>query len=186
MEWIDVKKELLYDGSQLSWEWITTFSRADNVIVSFTGPCDVDKRFMVDMEDLKQGCQIRSDKMLHFIIKHKDFSLPFIVFAQHLFVSLIKETLENDYHKQPRRSGDDLFFKENKLNISVATVADKESAGLIHTAINITSRGTPEDVKTSSLEDLGISPELFKSRIVNSYLQEWKDILHAAGKVKHL
>jgi hypothetical protein len=186
LEWIDIKKELSYNGSQLSCEWIKVLSQSDNIIVSFTGPCNVEKEFMVDMEDLNQGCLIKSDKMLHFIIKHRSFSLPFIVYAQRLFVSLIKEVLESSYKKPTRRSGDDLFFEGGKLNISVATFSEKENAGLIHTALNITSLGTPPDVETSSLEEMGINGEIIKSQIVNSYLEEWTDIFHAAKKVKTL
>ena len=40
--------------------------------------------------------------------------------------------------------------------------------------------------QTFSLEEMGIEPEVIKTRIVNSYLQEWKDILASAKKVKRL
>ena len=68
----------------------------------------------------------------------------------------------------------------------MATDTQDKAAGLIHTALNITTQGTPAEVQACSLEDLKINPGLLKDQIVESYISEWKDILAAAKKVKRV
>ena len=186
IEWINISDELLYDGSQLSYDWVTSHSDSPNSIISFSGPCDIKKKFMVDLEDLKNDCLIQSDNMLHFIIKHNSFSFPHIVFMQRLFISIIKEVLENMCPVTFLRSGDDIYVNSNKLNISVATIDKKETSGLVHAAVNITSHGTPSDIDTISLDELNISAGSLRDAVVNKYTDEWKDILYSAKKVKHV
>ncbi|MBN1520957.1 MAG: DUF366 family protein [Candidatus Aureabacteria bacterium] len=186
IHWVDLHDDLTYDGSQLSHEWVLRHTGSDHAIVTFEGPCCVDKRFMVDFEDLKNGCRIQSDRMLHFVIKHKGFPLPFIVLAQRLFMTMIKELLEDFANLSVARRGDDLFIKEGKLSISVATAAENNSVGLIHAALNTTREGTPPEVRTASLSDLPVDVNIFKKRLVEMYTHEFNDIFHAAGKVRHV
>jgi uncharacterized protein len=182
--WIPIKKNLLYDGSQLSSRWIDRWSTAGNVIISFSGPCDVSERHMMDLEDLKNHCAISSDRMLHYIIRHNKILLPDIVVVQRFFISIIREALERGWNKKAERSGDDLFVSGKKLSISIATEDESRTSGLIHAALNITRKGTPPDVKAISLDDFHISPQKLNTRIILSYLAEWESIIHASKKVR--
>lgn len=186
MKFINIDNDLFYNGSQLSDAWIRQYSQDDHIMLSFSGPCHVDEKYMVDLQDLKDKCSIMSERMLHFIIKHTSFPLPHIVFVQRLFIARIQNILMESFDQPVMRSGDDLFVHSGKLSISVATATQNNSAGLIHTALNITNQGTPPDVHTASLDELKISPAQIKALIVERTLAEWDDILAASQKVKYV
>ena len=178
-------KETEYTGRQLSRKWIRAISRSRNVIIVFSGKCDIKPEFMVDKEDLKNNREIKSDKMVHFIIKIVGLKLPFIVYVQRFFIAYIKEYIEKHKNVRLERKGDDLFYKERKLTISVATCARKRNEGYIHTGVNITNKGTPKDVKTASLEDLNIPYKKFAREIAKGFGKEIIDIFNDAKKVKN-
>jgi uncharacterized protein len=184
MRWIDIKKSVFYDGSQLSSRWVSGQSRSGHVVITFVGPCDVDRRFMVDLEDLKNKKSIRSDLMLHFIVRHSDVPLPFIVTCQRLFIAIVQDILEKTCGEKIAREGDDLFYMGGKLSISVATQSRDRKSGLFHAALNITSEGTPPEVRTASLDRMGITVPSLKKRVVLAYMAEWDSIKTAATKVR--
>lgn len=178
----DVEK---YDGSQLrSLYAYEVASLKGDAAVAWVGPCDVDTGKIVDFEDLKDDQQIKGSNMVHFIVElfHQDivtaasFQRLMMASAMHL----LSLSLDDKSKLGLSRSGDDLYFKEGKLSISIATVSPL--SGLIHLALNISNEGTP--VKTSSLEDLGVDPEGFARELLNSIQQEWMGIQWASKKVK--
>lgn len=181
MKSVIAKTEMLYDGSQLKSRYIYwNHSISGPAILSFIGPCDVKPEYMADGEDLLAGSQIKSDRMLHFLIEDFDKNLNFAVALQRLFACVVKEQIESISGALIKRSGDDLYFQSGKLSISVAV----QSVGsiLIHFAINITNEGTP--VKTSCLKDLNIDPDLLQKRVHQNFTAEYQSILEAGWKTK--
>ena len=60
-----------------------------------------------------------------------------------------------DYGIKTTQDGDDIFISNKKLSVSIATASI--SSMKTHFALNITTKGTPDDVETSALEDNGMS-----------------------------
>ena len=177
-------REIFYDGSQLASHWIyNNFDLPYDAVVSFVGGCNV-RTHMVDLEDIKAGDFISSDKMLHFIAEI--FSRD-IVFASSFQMVLIGElynelfkTLSDENKAYLTREGDDIFFRGKKLSISIATVSATSS--LIHIAVNITNNGTP--IETASLEDMNILDiESFAKRVLASFNEIYKKVLLSTAKV---
>ena len=114
---------------------------------------------LIDFEDV--GIEIKGNKMLHFIIEHFDSQpadLNLCYHRQRIFVLIIKDIL-NDFGMTTSRDGDDLFFEKNdhetgKLSVSIATCSI--SSMKIHFALNFTENGTPDDVNTAALLEVGV------------------------------
>ena len=175
--------DIFYDGSQLAPGWLKTRFGIDenDVIVSFAGGCDVSNEFMVDMADLEAGLSIRSDRMLHFIVKHCGDGLETITVKQRMLILMIIEILKNEFSiGDLSRSGDDIFWKDGKLSISVATAS--KDAGYIHAALNIVNTGTP--VKTAAFSDLHIQARDLAELVISRYREEILSIRQAMAKVK--
>ena len=80
------------------------------------------------------------------------------------------------------RKGDDLFYNDNKLSVSIA--AKSINSVLIHIGMNIDSSGAP--VKAAGLQtemNLSNIKELAES-IMNAYCTEHTQVLDASTKVK--
>ena len=171
---------LNYDGSQLrplfAYE---TFGLRGDSVVSFIGACDVEKQHMLDGEDKFAGDQIKGSEMLHFIIEVFRPNLFAAVSFQRLVASLCGETLMQMSDQPIRREGDDLFFGEGKLSISVASVSSVSF--MVHFAVNISNKGTP--VKTASLEDLKLSGKDVAESLLQKISQEFSEIEDATKKV---
>jgi hypothetical protein len=123
--------------------------------------------------------------MLHFIIEIFDRDLFSGVALQRLFASIIRDYLQAEAHAalgkaQLERDGDDIFWGEKKLNISIATKSPVST--MIHLAINCTNKGTP--VETCSLEDLKLSPEKVATDVMEKFQREFEAILKATQKVR--
>ena len=80
------------------------------------------------------------------------------------------------------RNGDDLFFEDKKLTVSIATKS--ATSVLIHTGVNIISDGAP--VKASGLSsELGITDiKELAQEIMTNYAEEIDDIILASTKVR--
>src|SRR3990172_1505399 len=90
-----------------------------------------------------------------------------------------------DHEIQTTRNGDDLFVKDGKLTVSIASAG--VSSEKIHCGINITTKGTPDDVKTAALLDLGITDwKSIAKEIAETFLQETEDIEGDIVKTKSL
>lgn len=177
-----IEKETLYDGSQLKSHWILKNTGLyGDAIISFIGAAHVDLAHLVDVEDVLNKKPIYSEKMLHFIVEHFDLDLERMILRQFLLVSLIQQELLDCLPDQKIvRRGDDLFIDQNKLTVSIATISPVSC--LIHTAINISSKGTP--VPTMGLNDFHLNPQAIAYAVMNRYLNEIEGIARARSKVR--
>lgn len=175
----------LYDGAQLvSLRNYLKHGLLGDSIVAWVGPCDVHIDHMVDGEDLLAQAQICGGQMLHFIIETFETSLFAAVGLQRLMASLVRDQLmklsPNGGALKLYREGDDLYLKEAKLSISIATQSPINS--LIHFAVNVTNEGTP--VKTLSLEDLNVEPKVLAQAVMKAFCVEFESIRQATQKVR--
>ncbi len=180
-----IKKEICYVGTQLSPHWIyKNFNLPGDSIVSFTGGCDVKISEMVDLKDVLANDFIYSSKMLHFIVEH--FNIPLVegILRQRLLINIARDEIMDNLSSNTKiiRLGDDLYFNEGKLSVSIATKSI--TSVLIHLGLNIDSNNTP--VKASGLEtDMGLKNiEQIANNIINNYLLEHKQITDASCKVR--
>ena len=176
-----INQEIKYIGSQLSPLWIyKNFNLLGDAIVSFVGEVDVCLDEMVDVEDVINNEPIYSKKMLNFIIEQFDISLIGMVYAQRLFISIIKDEIEATGVKI-NRDGDDLFYDSRKLSVSIATKSINSC--LIHTGLNIIKEGAP--IQASDLTEIGIvNIEEFAQRVMQKYKEELQSIKMATYKVR--
>ncbi len=183
METLFIENEIKYTGKELAPLWIyKNFNILGDAIVAFVGEVDVKLNEMVDIEDVINNEPIYSKKMLNFIIECFNFTLEQMVWAQRLFVSIIKETIE-EYGFFVLRKGDDLFFDNRKLSVSIATKSINSC--LIHTALNIIKEGAP--IKASDLNEIGIKDyKKFALEILSKFKQETESIKKATYKVRGL
>jgi hypothetical protein len=174
--------EIVYTGEQLRSNFAyDRFGVIGDSIVAFCGPCDVKKEWMVDMEDLRTGSEIRSESMLHFIIEHHDIDLEKNIGRQILLAVIIKDLLNDRLgNRAIRRRHTDLYDGQAKLSVSVATLSP--ISALIHFGLNISSKNTP--VLTKGLEDYGVNPGGFADTVMKQYVREFEDTQHARCKVK--
>lgn len=181
MEKLFIKEEIKYTGAELCPHWIyKNFKIKGDAIVCFKGPVQVDLTEMVDIEDVINNEPIKSDKMANFIIEVFNSNLREAIFRQRLFISIIKETLE-DMGIQLKRKGDDLFYNGKKLSVSIATKSTTST--LIHTGINLVSTGAP--IEVSSIKDMEIIDEdCLIEEIMRRFSNEMSDIEFAKVKVR--
>lgn len=179
-----IERDLPYNGEQLR----SLFGYLDHgllgdSVVSWIGPCEIPFEHMVDGEDLLAQSPIRGARMLHFIAEIFHQNLVSGVLLQRLFASIMSDLLREWAPQQVsnlRRDGDDLFLKDGKLSISIATVSPMSA--LVHFAVNCTNDGTP--VKTASLEDLGLEPKKVALEAMARLSREFIGIQEASVKVR--
>ncbi|MDO8518723.1 MAG: DUF366 family protein [Deltaproteobacteria bacterium] len=182
METKFIETPIDYDGTQLRSHWaLETCGVKGDALVSFVGYAKVDLSHMVDLEDVIAKKPIYSEKMLHFIAEHFENDLEKMILRQRLFISLLKQDLEECLPDvRLTRKGDDLFLEHFKLTVSIATISPVSV--LMHTGINILSRNTP--VPTKGLEDFGLNPAAVARSVMNRYAEEVKGIRWARAKVR--
>jgi hypothetical protein len=144
-----------YDGSAIRSHWAyRNFGILGNSLVVFRGKCDVKVEEMIDIEDLRQKKEIKSDDMVHYIIEVFDYPNVLLASAlQKLFIAKLCELL-GEYGIKTSRKGDDIYVDGRKLSISIATVSPVSIK--IHIGINVEAKGIPEGVNAIGLEELGI------------------------------
>ena len=177
-----IDDNIKYVGSQLSPHWIyKNYKIQGDAIVAFCGECEVKISEMVDIEDVINNEPIYSKFMLSFISEQFNLDLVEGVLRQRLLIAIIKEVLENRGFFV-KRSGDDLFFDDKKLSVSIATKS--ATSVLIHTGLNILSQGAP--IPVSALEsDLNIKDiKVFAQEVMQRYSDEIDDIVLASTKVR--
>ena len=182
MNSIFVRDEIDYTGEQLRSNFAyDTFGIAGDSIVAFIGRCDIKAEFMVDLEDLRAGNAIFSERMLHFIVEHHDLDLERNIWRQALLAAIFKDTL-NAIVGRPaiRRTHTDLYDGDAKISVSVATLSPVSA--LIHFGVNISSKNTP--VKTKGLEDYGIDPQKFAESVMKTYMDDADHVHQARCKVR--
>ena len=202
MKYQFIEKEMCYRGKELSPSWIyKKHNILGDAVVSFIGECDVKIDDMADISDVLSNSPIYSKKMLHFIVEHFNIQLIEGILRQRLLVSIARDIIEQassrfangDEQASSRfangispallsRRGDDLFYKDGKLSVSIA--AKSVNSVLIHLGINIDSEGAP--VKAAGLET-ELCLQNFREiaeKIMTSYIRECNEIIDASCKVK--
>lgn len=196
MKHLKLEDGISYDGSQIEPSWaFRTLGIKDSSIVSWIGPMQIEPEHLIDFEDV--GLEIKGKKMQHFIIEHFDVQPADIKLCYHrqrIFVMIVKEILGRNGIKT-RRNGDDLYFQKHshegkidgKLSVSIATCSN--SSMKIHFALNLTEKGTPEDVETAGIleagADLGMDDVIgMADDICSSYIDEVSTIEKDICKTK--
>ncbi len=176
------EEEMKYSGEQLRSHWIwEEFGIEGDAAVSFVGPCAVERKWIVDVEDLRGDNVIHAKSMVHFIVEHFDPDMGRAVLRQRLLVSLAGELL-NEMSETVRvvRAGDDLYVGDGKLSVSIATVSPVSA--LIHLGLNVTKEGVP--VKAASLEELGVEPKALAERLLDAYASDMEEFEAAKRKAR--
>lgn len=177
-----IKKNITYTGSELSSLFAyKNFDIQGDSLVAFCGPCDVALTELVDQADVKTGGVIYSSSMVHFIGEFFELDLRTGIFRQRLYISIIKETLEKmAKNVEIERRGDDLFIKNKKLSVSIATFSPVST--MLHIGINIDPTGAP--VPAIGLNDLKIDPVQFVQQVLKNIAAEEESIYLARCKVR--
>lgn len=181
-----IAKDFAYDGSQLqSLFGYLGHGIQGNSVVSWIGACNISNDHMIDGEDLLAGETIAGAKMVHFIVERFETQLFGAVALQRLMASIVMGLCQAHVADpvkaaQFRRDGDDIFFNDGKLSISIATLTPMSA--LIHFAVNITNDGTP--VKTAALQDFGFEPKAFAEKVMQAFAHEVSSIETATVKVR--
>ncbi len=169
-----------YTGSQLSPHWIyRTFDLMGDSIVCFHGKADVPLIQMVDLEDVKKQAPIYSPAMLHFVGEWFWDNFDTGILLQHLLSCEIYEGLLERGIKNLTRRGNDLYFEQRKLSVSVATRSPVSV--LVHMGINIETNGTP--IPTSGLVEMGVDPIQLGSEILERFKTDFMIWRRARVKV---
>jgi hypothetical protein len=177
-----INKKIVYDGSQLRshFNYEVAGLKGDSII-SFTGPADVRTDNLVDLDDKNAGLFIYSPSMLHFIIEHFEPGLDLIIARQRIFMVLACEALNGlSLPSVVERIGDDLFFDDRKLSVSIATCSPVST--LIHAGLNIETIDTP--VPASGLQELGVKAGEFARILMERYMDEIEGMKHAGWKIR--
>ena len=178
--------KIKYDGSQIAPLWAYSMGIKGDSMVIFHGPMDVTLDNMKDLEDKKAGKTIQGDDLIHIIVERFDSpaSMRLAYYMQRLLMVCIMDVLMRQ-GIQTTRFGDDLFIDERKLTVSIATAG--VTSEKIHCGINITTEGTPAEVRTASLEELGIADWRPLAReIAETYVNEIEDIEEDIIKTRSL
>jgi uncharacterized protein len=176
-----LEEELTYDGTQLGSHWIyRKTGKLGDGLVAFLGPADVSLDHMVDLEDVAEKAPIASRRMVHFVGEWFKDSLEVGVLLQHLLVAEIYETLLEGGIKKLRRRGNDIYYDERKLSVSIATRSPVSV--LVHAAVNVTTEGTP--IPTSCLGEMGLDGRSFAQTILSRFQDDYA--IWQRGRVKVL
>lgn len=184
-----VEENMCYDGSQIRPLWaLDKLNIKGSSIISWIGPMEIDPLKIIDVEDT--GIEIKSDKMIHFIVEHFDSqptNIKLCYHRQRILVMILKDLISK-WGVQSTRNGDDLFVDGGKLTVSIASISSTSMK--IHLGVNITSEGTPKDVKTSGILEIeGINEkniiELINN-VLKSYADEIKSIERDISKTRSL
>ena len=185
MQYLKWKDGNEYDGSQINPSWaFQEFGVKDSTVVSWTGPMNILGDNLIDFEDV--GLDIKGNQMLHFIVEHFDQQpgdLRLIYHRQRILVMITRDILYK-YGVITTQDGDDIFVDGGKLSVSIATASI--SSMKIHFALNITTKGTPSDVKTASLEcNMDVSNiKQLQDEIAQTYMNFMDDIEKDITKTK--
>lgn len=181
METMFIPEAITYTGRELNSRFISSHAGfSADAAVAWIGPCSVPTENLVDNEDRERGETIRAAEMLHLIVQVVETDLLRAVFRQRLLAALVAETLAADYNVHAVRRGDDLFVREGKLTVSIAT--GSSSMTLIHFGINVDPAGAP--VRTADLSALGVDAAAFAERLLAALADEESGARHAAAKVR--
>ncbi|MGQ0551946.1 MAG: DUF366 family protein [Planctomycetota bacterium] len=181
MRVVVLEDSLLYDGRQLATAFLDRHAPgAQDALVLFEGGADVPTEALVDLEDAEAGDCIFSPRMVHALVEHRGLQLVEAVWRQRLMVRLAAAWLAGRSGRTIDVRGNDLYYADGKLSVSVATTSPRGT--LTHFAVNIETAGAP--VRAAGLQDLRINPREFLQALGRLYAEEVAAVLHAAGKVR--
>jgi hypothetical protein len=170
-----------YDGTQLRSHFIYECTGVlGSACLGFIGPCEVSLDHLVDLEDVRRKAPIYSPRMLHFIVEDFHLDLAAGVLLQRLMVCLLAEELGSRGVKDLERRGDDLYWREKKLNVSIATRSAVST--LIHLGINVETEGAP--VPAVGLAQWDIAPEGLAKAFLQNLEKEYGQVWAATYKVR--
>jgi hypothetical protein len=178
--------KIKYDGSQIEPLWAYSMGIKGDSMVIFHGPMDVTLDNMKDLADKKSGKTIQGDDLIHIIVERFDSpaSMRLAYYMQRFLMICIRDVLMRQ-GIQTTRFGDDLFIDDGKLTVSIATAG--VSSEKIHCGINITTDGTPSEIRTAALEGLGITDwKPLAREIAETYINEIEDIEEDILKTRSL
>ena len=177
------KEPLTYTGKELRPHWgLEKTGVYGSLLTAFIGPCEVPTDHLVDMEDRLAHDMIRAGSMLHVLGEFFGTTLESGVLYQRLMM-VWAERLLREAGLLVARSGDDLFFEDYKLSVSIATVSPVSV--LIHWGLNIDPSGAP--VKAAGLLELGWGNAevlAFAKKLLTHYIGELEEIRIAQCKVR--
>ncbi len=188
MKYKKLDKPLLYDGSQIKPMWaFKEIGVKGSSLISWIGPMKIKTNHIIDFEDT--GVEIKSDKMINFMVEHFDIQpadLKTCYHRQRILVMIVKDDLE-EFGIKTLREGDDLYFEDKKLSVSIATCSN--SSMKIHFGINVTNEGTPNDVDTIGLLECNKNMDEEKihflmDKIAKTYINEMESIEEDITKSK--
>ncbi len=170
MRCIITKEPIDYDGSQIGSLWAyTKFEVQDDSIVCFRGGCNIPLKHMIDVEDKIHNEKIESPDMLHFIVEHFDVPSLKVAYARQRLLACIAGEVFKDMGFDVTRKGDDLFYNNGKLSISIASTSPVSCK--IHFGINVRCD------EYMSLEKMGIrDAALVQKQIGERYAAEYEDM----------
>lgn len=186
MNSIILPNTIKYDGSQIAPLWAYSMGIKGDSLVIFRGPMDVTFDNMKDLEDEKAEKSIKGDDLIHFIVERFDSpaSMRLAYYMQRLLIVCVRDVLF-EYGIKTIRKGDDLFVDDRKLTVCIASAG--VTSEKIHCGINITTKGTPFEVRTAALDDLGIGDwNTFSKEIAELFINEIDDIEGDIAKTKSL
>ena len=171
--------EVAYTGVELRSGWVAARTGlSGDAAAGFVGPCHVPNENLVDLDDARAGFFIKAASMAHVIVEHA-CTLDVAVLRQRLLVAMLGELLRKR-GKRMRREGDDLYYDDRKLTVSIAAPAP--STCLIHLGINVDPAGAP--VPAVGLTEMRVEPLEVLNELLTRYGQELAAVAQAATKVK--
>ena len=200
-----------YTGKELRPHFLLTeMGLRGSALGAFVGPCDVKTEQLVDWEDRLKNDSIQAKEMLHVIGEFFGASLREGVLLQRLWVAVLgdqvreillrgrsgggdgedpavrrihREQYDRLLQEGPERDGDDLFFGERKLTVSIVTASPVSQ--LFHLGINLDPEGAP--VSAIGLYEMGLErgdiPRWGQS-LLDAFSQEVDGMEWACAKVR--
>ena len=180
MKCIIADERIDYDGSQIGSLWAyTAFHAQDDSIVCFRGSCDVAARHMIDLEDRLNEETIAAPDMIQFIAEHFDSTALALAYARQRLIACIALEALQDRGVRVTRSGDDLFYKGEKMSVSIASASPVSAK--FHFGMNVRS------ADWGSLEKAGVAdPDGLLAEIGSRYAAEIDDIARDMRKSRPL
>lgn len=182
------EKERSYLGPELRPHFILSeFGLRGSAVVAFQGPCRVETDHLVDWEDRLEGDRIESRLMVHFLGEFFGITLREGVLLQRLLMAQMAERLglhlrtqADESRRQVVRSGNDLYWVERKLSVSIVTASPVSV--VLHAGVNVDPTGAP--VAAVGLNELGVDASDFARGILESFSREMAGVDWACAKVR--
>jgi hypothetical protein len=172
--------DVAYTGAELRSGWVASRTGlAGDAAAGFVGTCHVPTENLVDLDDARAGFFIKAASMAHVIAEH-GCTLEVGVLRQRLLIAILGEVLRAR-GKRMRRDGDDLYYDDRKLTVSIAAPS-LASTCVIHLGINVDPAGAP--VPAVGLLEMRQEPRDILHDLLTRYAGELATMAHAATKVK--